>query len=114
MSTVYFMHSHFSVTHTLSSMQTLLEYGKILTIFKFVLLEGKLSTRVWWKCSVVGSGVLCVMILLVKLKLTLSAGNWVTTVQTDMIISLCELYHYSSVKMIHVAFRVHLLAVLIS
>ena len=35
-------------------------------------------TRVWWRCTVMDSGELCVMIFLIKLMLTLYADNWDT------------------------------------
>ena len=46
---------------------------------KFVF-EGPLLTRVWWRCTVVDSGELCVMMNLVKMMLTLFADSWDTTV----------------------------------
>ena len=57
---------------------------------RFVLLEGPLSTRVWWRCTVVDSGELCVMMGLVKLMLTLFADNWDTLQHRDMITCHCE------------------------
>ena len=33
-------------------------------------------TRVWWRCTVMDSGELCVMMGLIHLKLTLYADNW--------------------------------------
>ena len=38
-------------------------FGTIPTMVKSVLLEGPLSTRVWWRCTVVDSGELCVLSL---------------------------------------------------
>ena len=35
-------------------------------------------TRVWWRCTVMDSGELCVMMGLVQLMLTLYADNWDT------------------------------------
>ena len=35
-------------------------------------------TRVWWRCTVMDSGELCVMTCLVNLKQTLYADNWDT------------------------------------
>ena len=72
------------------SLQSLPRYGLFHTMDKFVLLEGPLSTRVWWRCSVVDSGELCVMTHLVKMMPILFADSWDTTVRLTMIISQCE------------------------
>ena len=53
-------------------------FGTVRTICKFVYQERCTLTRVWWRCTVIDSGELCVMILLVQLMLTLYADNWDT------------------------------------
>ena len=48
-------------------------------------------TRVWWRCTVMDSGELCVMMGLVKLMLTLCANNWDTPELRDTTAYPCEL-----------------------
>ena len=48
-------------------------------------------TRVWWRCTVMDSGELCVMMGLIKLMLTLYADNWDTPELLIMTTCLCEL-----------------------
>ena len=43
-----------------------LEFGTILTMDRFVLLEEPLSTRVWWRFTVMESGELCVLLDSIK------------------------------------------------
>ena len=53
-------------------------------LLKFAFLEGTLSTRVWWKYTVMDSGALCVMTHSVAMKLLLCADNWDTLLPIDM------------------------------
>ena len=48
-------------------------------------------TRVWWRCTVMDSGELCVMMILVQLMLTLYADNWDTPELLLMTTCPCEL-----------------------
>ena len=57
---------------------------------KLFLLEGTLSTRVWWRYTAMDSGALCVMTHLDYLKLTLCADNWDTLLPIAMTTSLSE------------------------
>ena len=67
-----------------------LEYGAVLILVKFVLLEAVLLTKDWWRCTVVDSGELCVMIFLVKMMLTLYVDSWDTREHLIMTTSACE------------------------
>ena len=49
-------------------------------------------TRVWWRCTVMDSGELCVMTFLIKLMLTLYADNWDTLELLLITAKPCELY----------------------
>ena len=73
-----------------SMLQFTLEYGAVLILVKFVSLEAVLSTRVWWRCTVVDSGELCVIIHLVKLMLTLYVDSWDMREHFAMTTSACE------------------------
>ena len=48
-------------------------------------------TRVWWRCTVMDSGELCVMIFLVQLMLRLYVDNWDTLELLNMTAYPCEL-----------------------
>ena len=61
-----------------------LEYGTTLTTARFVCPREHTPVRVWWRCTVMDSGELCVMMGLVKLKQTLYASNWDTLELHDM------------------------------
>ena len=67
-----------------------LEYGAVLILVKFVLLEAVLLTKDWWRCTVVDSGELCVMIHSVKLMLTLYVDSLDTREHLIMTTSACE------------------------
>ena len=41
-------------------------------------------TRAWWRCTVMDSGELCVMMGLIHLKLSLYVDNWDTLELRDM------------------------------
>ena len=71
-------------------LQFTLEYGAILILVKFVLLEAVLLTKDWWRCTVVDSGELCVMIYSVKMMLTLYVDSWDMREHLTMTISACE------------------------
>ena len=75
---------------SLFMLQSSLEYGAVLILVKFVLLEVVLLIKDWWRCTVVDSGELCVMIHSVELMLTLYVDNWDMREHMTMIISACE------------------------
>ena len=51
----------FELGNFLLFFQTKPGFGTIPTMDRCVLLEGPLPTRVWWRCTVVDSGELCVL-----------------------------------------------------
>ena len=78
--------------HLCFMLQFPLEYRAVLIPVKFVLLEAVLLTKDWWRCTVVDSGELCVMIYLVDLKLTLYVDSWDMREHLTMTTSACEKY----------------------
>ena len=48
-------------------------------------------TRVWWRCTVMDSGELCVITYLMELMLTRHADNWDTLELLTMTTCPCEL-----------------------
>ena len=54
------------------------EFGTGHMMVRYVCKDHCTLTRDWWRCTVMDSGELCVMTLLIKLMLTLYAGNWDT------------------------------------
>ena len=75
-----------------SQLQFPLEYGAVLILVKFVSLEAALLTRVWWRCTVMDSGELCVMTCLLRKMLTRFADSWDILVQNLTTISQSELH----------------------
>ena len=67
-----------------------LEYGAVLILVKFVLLEAVLLTKDWWRCTVVDSGELCVMMHSAKLMLTLFVDSWDMIEHLIMTTLACE------------------------
>ena len=54
-------------------------------------LEAATPMRVWWRCTAMDSGALCVMMVSALLMLTQCANSWDTQVLQDMTTSLtCE------------------------
>ena len=73
-------------------MQFPLEYGAILILVKFVLFEAELLTKDWWRCTVVDSGEMCVVLGLIKMMLTLYVDSWDTRAHVIMTTSAREKY----------------------
>ena len=67
-----------------------LEYGAVHILVKFVLLEAVLSTRVWWRCTVMDGGELCVVVLTIKLLLTLCVDSLDMIEHLIITTSACE------------------------
>ena len=60
------------------------EFGAARMMVRYVCKAHCSLTRVWWRCTVMDSGELCVMMGLVRLMLTLYADNWDTLGLHDM------------------------------
>ena len=82
-------------------MQFPVEYGLILTLVKFVSLEAVLLTRVWWRCTVVDSGELCVTTGSAKLMLIQFADSWGTTAHSALTTYQSKFTHQYSICIIY-------------
>ena len=82
-------------------MQFPVEYGIILTLVKFVSLEAALLTRVWWRCTVVDSGELCVTTGSAKLMLIQFADSWGTTAHSALTTYQSKFTHQYSICIIY-------------
>ena len=71
-------------------LQCPLEYGTALIKAKFVCPVESTPTRVWWRCTVMDSGELCVVMGLIRLMQTLYASNWDTLELHNITIHPCE------------------------
>ena len=69
-----------------------LKYGATHTMVWYNSLMAALSMRVWWRCTAMDSGALCVMMVLILLMLTQCANSWGTQEHLATTMALkCEL-----------------------
>ena len=68
----------FHFLFTLIYLQSLLVFGATHTMVWYDSAKAATSVRVWWRCTAMDSGALCVMMVSVALMLTQCASSWDT------------------------------------